>query len=72
MFICLLASRRNGLLLTLQTGLCILNHKFKKNLIEVFQAIQSAVFHKKNESKMFQSNSFMFLDLLVSCDKNKI
>ena len=36
-----------------------------------FEAIQAAVFYKKNASKMFKSNLFMFLDVLVSCDKNK-
>ena len=36
-----------------------------------FQTVQAAVFYKKNASKMFRSNLFMFLGLLVSCDKNK-
>ena len=36
-----------------------------------FQAIQTAVFYKKNVFKMFKSSVFMFLGLPVSCDKNK-
>ena len=36
-----------------------------------FEAIQAAVFHKKNTSKKFKSRYFMFLGLPVSCDKNK-
>ena len=36
-----------------------------------FEAIQAAVFYKKNASKMFKSSLFMFLSLPVSCDKNK-
>ena len=36
-----------------------------------FEAIQAAVFYKKNASKMFKSSLFMFLDLLVSCGKHK-
>ena len=36
-----------------------------------FEAIQAAVFYRKNASKMFKSSLFMFLDILVSCDKNK-
>ena len=36
-----------------------------------FQAIQAAVFYKKNVFKIFKSNLFMFLGLLVSCDKTK-
>ena len=35
-----------------------------------FQAIQTAVFYKKNASKMFKRNLFMFLGLPVSYDKN--
>ena len=29
------------------------------------------IFYKKNAFKMFKSSLFMFLDLPVSCDKNK-
>ena len=36
-----------------------------------FEAIQAAVFYKKNAFKMFKSSLFMFLGLPVSCDKNK-
>ena len=36
-----------------------------------FQAIQTAVFYKKNASKMFKRNLFMFLDLQVSKYQNK-
>ena len=35
-----------------------------------FEAIQAAVFCRQNASKMFKSSLFMFLDLLVSCDKD--
>ena len=54
--------------------------KNKKNLISIFfiifdynyfEAIQAAVFYKKNASKMFKSSLFMFLGLPVSCEKNK-
>ena len=51
----------------------------KKNLIQFFiifdfnyfEAIQAAVFYKKNASEMFKSSLFMFLGLLASCDQNK-
>ena len=36
-----------------------------------FLAIQTAVLYKKNAPKMFKSNLFMFLGLLVSCDIKK-
>ena len=73
-------SWRNSLLLYLATCLCIFLLQNKKILISFFfiifnyiyfEAIQAAVFYKKNASKMFKSSLFMFLDFLVSCDKNK-
>ena len=42
--------------------------KFDSNY---FQAIQTAIFHKKNTSKMFKCNFVMFLDLQGSWDQNK-
>ena len=36
-----------------------------------FQAIQTAMFYKKNASKMLKCNFEMFLDLQRSCDQNK-
>ena len=36
-----------------------------------FQAIQTAVFYKKNASKMFKCKLFMFLDIQGFCDKNE-
>ena len=35
-----------------------------------FEAIQAAIFYKKNASEMFKSSLIMFLGLLVSCDQN--
>ena len=37
----------------------------------IFEAIQAAVFYKKNVSKMFKSSLFMFLGLPVSYVKVK-
>ena len=36
-----------------------------------FQAIQTAVFYKKNTYKNYRPNFLMFLDHWVSCDQNK-
>ena len=36
-----------------------------------FQAIKTAVFYKKNTSKMFHCNFLMFLDVQGSCDQYK-
>ena len=36
-----------------------------------FEAIQAALFYKKNASKIFKSSLFMFLGVTVSYDKNK-
>ena len=36
-----------------------------------FQAIQTSIFCKKNASKMFKCNLFMFLDIQLSGDQNK-
>ena len=37
-----------------------------------FQAIQTAVFYKKNKYKKFSPSFLMFLDHRVSCDQNKV
>ena len=36
-----------------------------------FVAIQTAVLYKKNAPKMLKSNLFMYLGLLVFCDKKR-
>ena len=36
-----------------------------------FQAFQTAIFYKKDASKMFKHNLFMFLDTHVSVNQNK-
>ena len=73
-------SWRNSLLLYLTTCLCIFLSQNKKNIISFFfiifdfnyfEAIQAAVFYKKNASEMFKSSLFMFLGLLVSCNQNR-
>ena len=73
-------SWRNSLLLYLATCLCIFLLKNKKIQISFFfiifsynyfEAIQAAVFYKKNASKMFKSDLLMFLDLQVAGAKNK-
>ena len=73
-------SWRSNLLLYLTTCFCIFLSQNKKNKIIIFyiicnftyfKAIQAAVFYKKNAFEMFKSSLFMFLGLLVPCDKNK-
>jgi len=62
-------SWRNNLLLYLTTCLCIFLSQNKKNSIlfyfiifdiNYFEAIQAAVFYKKNAFEMFKSSLFMF------------